>query len=274
MQKIKRIISIFLVSFILVNSITVSNVSAKTNDSEIVYVDGIGYTVLYEENGNITVSSLSKYKNSGSITIHSDGTAQAEIKNNGSHDRYNLVMNDLNSRKLNVDVYDNNNKHLKKYNNLNELSYDSYSCQSTGAVLIEVIIFSLTMLLDVIVSILPYVIVGGIAMYALSKVFEAIKVDSAKKGFYYSAQLIGKDVYVDKYNTISAGEAAGRIAIGLSIYTYEPMSARAVCNASGFGSIPNPEIDSYMEPGKIYYYHYHTANRNGAHAWFGPPYTK
>lgn len=275
MLKIKKLLSVCLITVFFVNGLFVSNASAKTItevDSGVIYYDGVSYNVLYENNGDITVSTTEKNNNSGSLTVHSNATADVIIRNNGSSKNYQLIIHDLNPHKMDVDVYDNKNNYIKNYNNLDALDYDTYSGQTI--VLIDVIVISLLTLLEILLSIAPYIIIGGVTYYALSKAIEDIKTDSVKKGFYYPASLVGKDVYVNKYTPISAAAAVDMVKVGLSIYTYEPMAAKAVCVATGLGSIAYPEIDSNMKTGSIYYYHYHTANRNGAHAWFGMPYTK
>lgn len=79
-------------------------------------------------------------------------------------------------------------------------------------------------------------------------------------------------VYVDAESPITANQAKHRIMSGNNIYTFSGTSARNIVFATGMG-VTEAELTKHRKKGQIYFYHFHTAGRNGAHAWFGRPYT-
>lgn len=271
-MKIKKCLSIILVSCLLMNGLFTSEIIAEAQNigkEEIIYYEGKGYTTTFENNGDYTIKSLEDGKNSGSITLHADGSADAFIKNNLSIEKYKLKFHEFHNKSINVDVFKNDKK-LKNYTSADDLNYDNYAGQT---VFYEVLIYSLTLFLYLLLVVMAATVIAGVVYYAVSTVIESVKNRENNGTFYYNALLIGQDVFINFVYPISKDTAVGLIQVGLSIYTYFSTAAQFVVSETSYGCLPYPEIDSIRRLGNIYYFHYHTANRNGAHAWFGFPYT-
>ncbi|MDD6306761.1 MAG: hypothetical protein PUA75_07410 [Clostridiales bacterium] len=274
----KKVIASLLVVTLMFNSF-IQEVSAVETQSGImetehIYVDGIEYVYRVSTNGEIEIEAVSKNVE-GKLTVDSDAQAVAEVLDeNGDMKEYEIDINDLTDKNVDIDVFEDDGKIIEEYETMEELLEDAYECQTAATVTVTVI--SVSTLLKVLLLIAATVVVSGVVYYAATTVAETIQNNKKKRNLYYSAYLRGKDVYISYNKSISFKSAVSRVRYGKSIYTWTSANAKNVVLATGLGTIPRAEIDSASsrKKGFVYYYHWHTKNRNGAHAWFGRPYTK
>ena len=207
----------------------------------------------------------------GKLILDKDGVAEITVLDeNNELNQYEAKIEDLSENNVNITVLDDDNEIVEEYDDEDDLLVDEYECQAA----VTVGVISVTTLLQVLLAITACIVIAGITYYAVSTVQAKIAQDKKKKQYYYPACLKGKDVYIAYNKSISSSAASNRIRSGMSIYTYTSSLARTAVSNAGYGVI-GPEIDSKknMKKGYIYYKHYHTGNRNGAHAWYGVPYT-
>lgn len=272
MNKLKKYISAILVVCLLCNLCKVNNIFAENTENQSVYVDGIEYNYYIQDNGDIIVRTAEDIEYFAEIIVHCDGqNADATIRNDGKEENYEVEINELNTEEVDVAVI-NDGEVVKEFNSIDDIYEEEYECQAAATVTVTVL--SIATLLEVILEVAAFVTIAGATYYSLSKAYEAIKEDSKKKKFIYKATLAKAGVYIDKYNPIDTKAAVARMRSGYSIYTYSGVLAQNITFNTGLGCIEESEIDSKMVKGCVYYYHWHTANRNGAHAWFGRPHTK
>ncbi len=274
----KKIIASLLAVTLMFNSFIqeVSAVETQNGiiETEHIYLDGIEYVYHVGVNGEIEVEAVSK-NTEGKLTVDSNAQAVAEVLDeNGNIEEYEIEINDLTDKEVDVDIFDDNGKLIEEYDTMEELLEDEYECQAVATMSVTVI--SVSTLLKVLLLIAATVIVSGVVYYAAATVAETIQNNKKKRNLYYSAYLKGKDVYISYNKSISFKSAVSRVRYGKNIYTWTSANAKNVVLATGLGTIPKAEIDSASsrKKGFVYYYHWHTKNRNGAHAWFGRPYTK
>lgn len=124
------------------------------------------------------------------------------------------------------------------------------------------------MLLKILLGLALTVIIGGIVYYAVPRVIEKIKQNSYISK-YYRAYLGSKTIFVALYHSISKTSATNRVASGQNIYTFYSTNARSAVSNTGLGYTHD---EAHRKPKQFTFNHYHTANRNGAHAWYGLPY--
>ncbi len=275
-MKIKKILASLLMACILFNSTVVPNITAKATsfENDIFYYDGVGFKTSLDDNGNLTVKSLSSGKDSAYITVHKDGSAEAQVCNNSVVEKYDLKMKDFSDKKINVDVYQKGNK-VKNYSNLNELKYDKYMGQSG---VVELLIYSLSLLLDILLTLAITAIVVGVTYYSAAYVIEKVKAIAIEMedemAYYYRASIVGPQVVIDLYNPITQAQATSRLATQNDIYTYFSSAAAYACQKVGnANNCIGPEITENRKAGYVYFFHYHINRTNPAHAFFGFPYT-
>lgn len=109
MLKWRKSLSMILIMSILSclvfdSSRTVQAKVEKTN--KIYYYDGQPYQVSVNTNGDILLKTIKTGRNSASMTVYSDGTAEAEINNNNVTEEYALDINELNQDEIDIDIYD------------------------------------------------------------------------------------------------------------------------------------------------------------------------
>lgn len=272
MNKIKKYISVILVICLLCNLYKINNIYASDEKIQSVYVDGIEYNYYIQNNGDIIIKTAETKEYFAEMIIHNDGqNADATIRNKGKEENYEIAINELTAENIDVSVIT-DGVVVEKFNSIDDIYEEEYECQTTATVTVTV--FSIATLLEVILEVAAFVTIAGVTYYSLSKAYEAIKEDSKKKKFIYKATLAKSGVYIDKYNPIDTKAAVARMRLGYSIYTYSGVLAQNITFNTGLGCIEESEIDSKMVKGNVYYYHWHTANRNGSHAWFGRPHTK
>jgi len=253
--------------------------AAEGKQQNTVYLDGQAFTFSVELDGTVNVKG--KGSNSKAyLTILSNGTGAAQtVDENGTCIQYELQVNDLSLNKVDVTAsqkdkpHKNNNqkpKNEKHYKSVKEIVGDSYVGQAT---LVAAAGISLATLLTVVLTITGTIVIGGCIYYAVANVIEKIKSDSSKQKYYYKAYISNYVTYIAFYSgTITQNQAASRIKSGQNVYTFTKSLAKAAVVSSGLGCITSPEI--HLRKGTFSFYHYHTANRNGAHSLYGLPYTK
>ena len=257
-KSIKQLVSLvlaFVLSFSVLQVVYAGN-PGKFRDE--IYVDGVKY--IYEIYPN-------------KVTIQAEGhDVYVEINNNGKtkikgkdvkglkeNETYELSIQNLTQELTDITVYKDGIK-VKQINNLADLEKDSYFGQAEvvlgGAIGLGLLVLIIAGVVIVVAGIL-YVLADAIA-------------DAIKKNFpndYFAAQLITGQVGIDP-SGISYAVAVTRISCGLSVYTSTSTKALNAVLGTGLGAT-SAEIDANKYRGYTYYWHYHTAARNGAHAWYG-----
>ncbi|MCL1913772.1 MAG: hypothetical protein FWG10_07845 [Eubacteriaceae bacterium] len=109
--------------------------------------------------------------------------------------------------------------------------------------------------------------------YSMSFFYSVLARQEDMHNYVFKARISGPDVFVAVDRTISEDEAGALIKELKSIYTFNEAKARQCVQASGNDAISRPEIDQNKKYPNIYYYHFHTYDRNGAHAWYGSPHS-
>lgn len=260
----KRIYIIILIICISINYIGNGyDVKAEsTSQTQTVYVDGIEYEYYLDNYGNFHLETVDGY---AELVLNNSSVAEIEI----GDENYCAEFETLTSDDIDAVVYDEEGDIIEEYNDINEVVDDGYE----GQFLISLTAISVGTLIEVVVCLAVTTVIYGALRYAAS----AIAKDKKKQGLIYKAYLdpSSGNVYVDKKNTISASDAIARIKAGNNIYTYLKHNASYIVGCTGLG-IAGPEITAKknMKNGCTYFYHYHTAGRNGAHAWYGNPHTK
>lgn len=264
MKKLHKAIAVLMVAVLLVTTSKWSDITTKVKD--IIYIDGT--RIEYEiENDGVKLASGKSY-----FTVQDDGNGSAHIVNEGRVEDYDLNIVDLSEEKVYVIATNKKTGETFTIDNLDEVN-GIYSGQAaialtgTTALLLSLQTFLYYMLICGLV-----ITVAGIVYYAADKVITKIKQNKDNvQSKYYPAYLRGKMVYIAMKNPISLSTASSYIRSGRNIYTYRSDNARRAVTGSGLGCLPRPEIDSNRKKGYIYFYHWHTENRNGAHAWYGTP---
>lgn len=271
-KKTKKTMSYFLIFCLTISLIWQDGFQIRAEEmdekTEIVYIDDVGYKVSYNFEGKYTISVVGNEAVNGTVDFGEHGTAEVTIHNETEEtENYLLDIEELNTEEVDVDVYSDGQK-VAEYNDVDEIIEDEYVGQA--AITATVTVISLKTLLEIIITVAATAVIAAMTCEALSVAYEAIKESKKKQGNYYRAWLSGNDVYIRMDDPIDLDLAVSRISAGFSIYTYTSSQASNVCYLTGLG-VTASEIDSKAnrKSGHIYYRHYHTANRNGAHAWYG-----
>lgn len=266
--RIKQWLAILLITCLMLHT-TISVNAAQKKDESVVYVNGIAFANTVDEAGNVHIESIEK--NYGfSMDIHVDGSATATaINEDGDKETYDLVIKTLTPDEIDVDVYNKSGGLVRSYKSIDELT-NGYQGQAM-AISASACVFGYGFW--VLIKVIAFVVVFGVVCYAATTVYNRLsRMNRDRKNGYYPAYLVGGSVYIALYRKISSSAASNRIRFGQSIYTLYRSNAKSVVKKAYRGVI-GPEIDSYRRRGKLYFYHFHTADRNGAHAWYGMPYT-
>lgn len=271
-KKFKSISAFILIISLIVNMFAVPvNADSANTSAKIVYVDGIRFVCSIDEKGTVTVKSSGKHTGT-KIKIYSNGKAEADtIDKNGTLQSYDVKINELSQKDVNIDIYDEQHRKIGEYNGIESICEDSYEGQTAATAVIAVPVLGAAfkaLILTIMVA-----VIGGITYYVGAKAIEKIKSSSKMRGRYYRAELLNGSVYIAYKNPITKSEAGRRIRRGKSVYSYTKSMAKSAVKASGWRCASLPEIDSNRKRGKIYFYHYHTNPKNGSHSWYGLPYT-
>lgn len=204
------------------------------------------------------------------LKLDSEGHAESQIINAAAEtETFDLEIDNLNENDVDLDIIDENGE-VEHIDNFDELIEDSYETQSATLVLYGGL--TLYALITAMACVAGAVIVGGVTYYVSSKVIDKIRNNKENQKKYYKACIKNHTVYIAFYNgKITKSQGASRIKSGKDVYTFLSSNAKSVVNAAGRGSTGS---ELHLLKGKFTYRHYHTANRNGAHALYGLPYTK
>lgn len=242
----------------------VTGLVAKVKD--VIYIDGTKLSYEMEADG-VTLSS-----GKSSLTIQDDHTGTAHIVNDDSVEDFELNIVDLSRDAVYVVA---TNKKTGEQFTIDHLGDESTSYTGQAAIALTgsaAIYLSLQTFLYYMILVGLTIVVAGVVYYAIDKAIVKIRQNKEhSQSKYYPAKLSGKMVYIAMKNPISLSQASTRIRRGQDIYTYFSGNAKKAVLGSGLGSWYKSEIDQKRKKGYIYFYHWHTANRNGAHAWFGNP---
>lgn len=285
MKTKRKIISLLLCFSLLISCMFPFSMAAFDSD-DVIYtktftLENIEYTLQGYGDGAFSLTTGSG-NDMSCLTVDAQGNGIAEITTDGNTQFLNVDIDDLTPDDVDVTIYDNSTTSqntapisITTYhiNSPEELYNLSHSPTQTCSV-VAISVWSISQLIYVIVSVLITLVVAGVTYHAIASVVEAIQKDRIKARqcyrAYYKSGLT--DVYIDYSNPISATESVARVKSGLSFYTFNRTNAYNNVVAAGLGVI-GPEIDKNLKSSYLYYYHYHTANRNGAHAWYGLPVT-
>lgn len=271
LKKLTSVLAVMLVIAIMFSSglSKVLAVSINGTLDTVVYIDGVKFVITDTEDRVIVKAEGES--NNFKMYLFDNGTAYAEGKDeNGKDTKVWLNINELSEDKVDIDLKTEDGN-VTKLTSLNEDEYEGQMAATIGMgsmAIYSAVLWALAALL--ITSAVVYI--AGEACQALDYALRKNKVKSSK---YYKAYIYNGSVYVTK-NSISKSAAISRIATRQDIYTYKSSDARSVVASVGKGVI-GPEIDKKTKSSGaikkgIYYYHYHTGNRNGAHAFYGSAY--
>lgn len=250
---------------------------------ETVVFNGKEYTYNIYENGDYSISTLDENGQIYSLVLDSEGNGTFAGK---GHETLILDVEELSKENVDVSILDGSasfysvnpeSYHISSFEQLSTLASGKINTREV----ITVSVLSAATLLYVLVTLVLAVVVLGVSYVALSSVVDNIRVAAQealqrRRYFYYKAYVDSglTDVYI---HFIAGGipltEAVDRIYAGNSIYTFYGLNAQEAVRLTGLGYI-GPEIDANKKDSVLYYFHYHTGTRNGAHAWYGIPRTK
>ena len=265
-----------ILSFVLILSLLINvffypimSHGSTMEKEQIVYVDGIRFVYKIDINGNTTIVSTGKYAGA-KLVLNNNGNAYAQVKNKiGVNQKYNLQINDLSKEDVDIDIYNTHHVKVDEYDSVSDLYQDDYKGQSFITLPVQL----LGTMIKVLITVAATIVVGKIIYYAGAAATEAIKQEQKKKKQYFRARLSQGHVYIAYANPISLTTASNRIRNVKNLYTFRQSRARDAVLESGYGCSAK-EVNKNKKPGKIYYYHFHTVPKNGAHAWFGHPITR
>lgn len=144
---------------------------------------------------------------------------------------------------------------------------DSYDGQAAVAVTVVTAI-TIETLITAILTAAACIVVAGVIYYAGKSVAKEIE-RTKQQNNYFKAYVEKKNVFINISNSISRASAISRIHSGSDVYTYKRSAAKSLTKATGLGCT-SPEISCFKGK-KVRFYHYHTANRNEAHIFYGLP---
>ena len=263
MKKASQVLLGVIFLFVLLVS-QVDGVSAEETKATPVYVDGIKYEVSVNDDLNVVVKTVGLEKQS-QLVLYADGTALAKIANpNEQTERFTVDFEKLDSEHIDATVYQ-KGKLVENIDGMSDLDETDYSGQIPfifiGAVTLEGLLVALMNTAITIVR-------SGIVWYAVHSILEDI---NQMKNTFFKAYLVKNFLYINP-KSISFTNAVNRIKIGKNIYTFKSQNAYQCVDATGLGIIgPEINIRKDLLDNNIYYYHYHTSNRNGSHAFYGLP---
>jgi len=271
LKKLFSIISVLLIVSMVTPfmSSAVLAISLDESIKSVAYIDGVEFEIIstYDE----TIIRVNDPNNKGEAHFALDGEAYLETYNDkGEKVRTDLVINDLNDEKIDIDYTDENGNLAK----ITKVDVDEYEGQTS----IVLGYGGWTILKWIVGLILAYLVaktVVYIAKEAYIALDYALKEKRISKTKYYCAEIVSGSVYISS-KSITKSAAAARIKARKNTYTFYGSDARSVVVSTGLGVV-GPEIDKKTTTsGKIkrgvYYYHYHTRNRNGAHSFYGSAY--
>lgn len=255
----KKLMSLVLAMAMIVTSFSgISHASPNSSNKE-VYVDGVKFVVSIV-NWEIKVQSVgTKEIAKMQIDKFGNGTIQG-VKELSKGEIAQVDINKLDSNNIDVEI-SSKNKVVTEFKSMSTLKQDVYTGQD---VIVGGIIVVSAAVLQALIAAALVITIAGVMCYAVEGVLDDLK---RNQKYYYDAQTALNTVVINPI-PISLKVASERIKSGLSIYTFNNNLALSAVVSAGLGYV-GPE--NHYEPWKFgkFYDHYHTAGRNGAHAWFG-----
>ena len=271
LKKLTSVLAVMLVIAIMFSSglSKVLAVSINGTLDTVVYIDGVKFVITDTEDRVIVKAEgeSSNFK----MYLFDNGTAYAEGKDeNGKDTKVWLNINELSEDKVDIDLKTEDGT-VTKLTSLNEDEYEGQMAATItygGIAIYSAILWALAALL--VTSAVVYI--AGEAYQALDYALRKSRLSYNK---YYKAHIYNNSVFITK-DSISKNSAIARVGLGRDVYTYKSSDARRVAVAIT-GLVKGPEIDKQTKSSGalkkgIYYYHYHTWPKNGAHVFYGNAY--
>lgn len=243
-----------------------ADATSEGSYAEVVYVDGNAIKVTVDaENGIIKSQAVDRFDES-SLTICENSDNIITVYDDEEEDfvDYEIEINDLSEENVDIEIINENDEIVDEFNDYDELIEDSYDGQASVAVLTTITVGSL---ITAILEASACIAVASVIYYGAKAAVKAIKKKKENKSYYYKAYIYEKNIFIN-LKKISRASAVSRIKKKKNVYTYKSSNAKNIVLATGLGCTSS-EISDLR--GKIRFYHYHTANRNGAHSFYGTP---
>ena len=265
-----RFIIVMLLIVVLIQPFMNKTLAYTINDyvKNTVYIDGIKYEVI-DTGEEVIIKNTENFE----VHLYNDGKAYIERYTSSGKIRNDFIVNNLTEDDVDIEYIDDEGE-LQK---ITKVDIDEYEGQMAGtAVIIGIGSVSILQIFAVVfvalLATVAIVYIAKVAYRALDYALQKMKINTSR---YYSAYIISGSVFVS-VNPIDRATAISRVRSGLNIYTFYGSEAKSVVTATGLG-VTGPEIDKRTTTSGtvkrgVYYYHYHTKNRNGAHAFYGKAY--
>lgn len=260
-RKIKLVSLVLVVALMLQ---TVAFASGINKDIKTVFVDGIKYQARIDENFTLTLKSIGLDENL-ELVINPDSTGTIKgIHELGENETADVVINELTSDYVDVEIKSKNRAVKRIQGNLDVLETNNGGRTAVGTagmiVLGEAAIKAL-------LAAGMATTVGTVLCYAVTEIKSQVK---KEKGYYYKAYLLDGILYINPKG-IDVNAAAVVIKSRDDIYTYDGNLAYKAIRAASIGAVGPENHYEYSKYNEQFFDHYHTADRNGAHAFFGLP---
>lgn len=244
-------------------------VSAKSMEgvvTEIVYVDGNAIKVTIDIMNDKVIAESVEHGDESALVICEGKESVVTVYDveDETFVEHKIDVDTLTQKKLDLTLTEKGGKKVK-YDKHEDIIKDSYSGQAAITVVTTITVGTL---ITAVLATAACIIVAGVIYYAAKAAVAEIERSKETKAYYYKAYIHEKNVFVN-LNKISYTSAVSQIKSGQNVYTYYASNAKKIVTATGLGSTSS-EISDLK--GKIRFYHYHTANRNGAHSFYGVPY--
>lgn len=286
-EKFRNLLAVVLVVVLAVNLCLADYRNVKADEGETVYLDGIEFTITYDDDMNMVikgdaVDSLSESE----LILNKDGTATVMIDNEGcEQENYSLDIEEMDGENdFEATVFDENIDVVAEYDNYDQLeedidAYEGQTAISAGGVVL--ITIGLTLAVLILWGLAK--IISGVVYLVATKFYSAVQSLAKSKrakayNYYYPAYIVGKKTFISP-SSISTSRAASRIKNGLCVYSFTSYLARQVVIAAGYNHWPSGTTGDVTsaknrKSGGIYFYHYHKATSTGhgtEHSFYGAP---
>lgn len=236
---------------------------------ETIYMDGIEYTLEIDTEGNSIISAVFD----GVLTTLelNNETGEGVVSNSNPTERDEIIVqvNELNENEVSIEIVNEEANQITSINSIEDLLDESYIGQALtlggwalGA--------AVAALLAALAKIAITIVVAGITYYALH-----MAADKVKNGFYYRAYIPPSNskleaIYVN-FSSITSSQAINRIKNGDSTYTFFSSGAKSIVASAGRGVTASENHYNTSSKKGVFFSHYHTSTRNGAHSFYGTP---
>lgn len=268
----KNIIILFIAFCLTINNSSFSVLANLSGDaiSESIYMDGIEYTMTIDEDGNTKISAVFD----GILTILEVDSETGEAILLDYKDKHveevTVQIDELNDDAVDVFISDDSTGEEIQINSIDDLMDESYVGQEALTLGAWALTAAVAALLAALAKIALTIVVVGVTFYALHKTTEKVK-----NGNYYRAHVPPANskletIYVN-FTSLTKTQAINRIKKGQSTYTFFKSHAKSIVVGAGYGVT---SAENHANTGKkkgVYFSHFHTSNRNGAHSFYGTP---